>query len=508
MRTLIQAFNSNPRQRLLLGLLLGLGSAFLPGINQLEYSARATMAILVLTAWCWLSMALPLPIASLLPALLLPAAGVMSAREVAPLYFQDILMLFLGGFILALALELHGLHRRFALRALSFFGNQPRRVVLGFMVASAGLSMFVSNTSTAILMLPVALAVIDGCSKDNSKKLAPPLLLGIAYACSIGGVGTPIGTAPNSVLIGQTADKFPNAPELGFGTWMIGTLPFIVCFLFCAWLVLTRVAWRLPKEGFPGLSKLLAERKSLPTRNAAQNKVAGIFIFVALAWITRQGADFGEVSIPGWQKLLPLNISATISDATVALLGVVALFSFSDNDSKPLIKWEDCRALPWGVLLLLGGGFALAKACEVSGLSQAAGEALGQLVANSSPVAAVFIVSLVVTFLTEITSNTATINLILPLLFSTSVAAGLHPMMLAVPATMAVSCAFMLPVATPPNAILFGSGRLRIGQMARAGFLLNLLTAILVTIFALSWTLPKWDYDIDEIPSWSTTAER
>jgi len=487
-------------------------AAFVPGVDTLGYSARAAFAVVVLTAWCWLTTALPMPVASLLPVLLLPATGVMSAREVAPLYFQDILMLFLGGFILALALERHNLHRRFALRALSVFGHRPRRVVLGFMVASACLSMFVSNTSTALLMLPVAVAILDGCSRENSAKLAPPLLLGIAYACSIGGVGTPIGTAPNSVLLGQTMDRFPDAPVIGFGTWMIGTLPFIVVFLVLAWLVLTRVVWRLPNGGFPGLEKLRSEREQLPPRTRTQNKVAIVFAAVATAWITRQGADFGSFHIPGWHQLLPPFISASISDATVAMAGVVALFAMSgesrEGKTEPLLTWEDCKQLPWGVLLLLGGGFALARACEVSGLSVAAGESLGQLVADSSPTASVFVVSLVLTFLTEVTSNTATINLMLPLLFSAAVAADMHPMLLAVPATMAVSCAFMLPVATPPNAIMFGSGRLRIGQMARAGLLLNLLTALLVTLFALGWTLPQWDFDITQIPAWAENGNR
>ncbi len=496
-------FLSNPRWKIIPGLFFACLTPYIPWVNELESEARFTAAIVVLTAWCWLTSALPIPVASLLPAFLLPVTGVLSAQDVAPLYFQDILLLFLGGFILALSLERHQLHKRFALRAINVFGVQPRRVVLGFMVAAACLSMFVSNTSTALLLLPVALAVLEGCSEHNRKMLSAPLLLGIAYACSIGGVATPIGTAPNAVLLGQMLDRFPEAPEIPFGTWMIGALPFVIVFLLCAWFVLVRIAWKLPNHSFPGLVELQAQRKTQRPRTVNQNRVALIFGSVAFAWITRQGADFGSISIPGWQNLLPELASDSISDATVALGGVFLLFLFPATDAPRLMDWEDCKNIPWGVLLLLGGGFALAKACETSGLSEAAGASLGYFISSASPLTAIFVVSLIVAFLTEITSNTATINLMLPLLFSTCVAAGIHPMLFAVPATMAVSCAFMLPVATPPNAILFASGQLRISQMARAGFLLNILTAILVTLFAYYWTLPTWGFDVSEVPAWA-----
>ncbi|MCX8229510.1 MAG: SLC13 family permease [Planctomycetota bacterium] len=480
----------------LCGLLISGFAPFLPGIINLPVDARSTAAVVVFTAWCWLTGALPLPIASLLPVVLLPATGVISARDVAPLYFQDILMLFLGGFILAIALEHHNLHKRFALRALSTFGTRPSRVILGFMVAGAGLSMFVSNTSTALLLLPVALAVLDGCEEENRKQLTAPLLLGIAYACSIGGVATPIGTAPNSVFLGQMMDRFPEMTTIGFGTWFIGAFPLVVIFLATTWWVLTRISFRLPTHSIPGLEQLRKTKDAQPPRTQDQNKVALVFGGVALAWMTRQGADFGSINLPGWETLLPETISASISDASVAMLGVIILFLLPDKNKNRLLEWEDCKNIPWGILLLLGGGFALAKACEVSGLSNAIGQNLGALITSVSPLMAIFVTCLGITFLTEITSNTATINLMLPLLFSACIAADVHPMLLAVPATFAVSCAFMLPVATPPNAILFASGRLRMGQMAKAGFLLNLVTAVLVTLVTYCWTLPAWGFEV------------
>jgi sodium-dependent dicarboxylate transporter 2/3/5 len=493
----------NPRLRLLAGAALALLLTRLPALQGLPPEARATAGTALFTAWCWLTAALPLPVASLLPALLLPATGALPAREVAPYYFQDIIVLFLGGFVLALALERHELHRRFALTALRLFGARPRRVVLGFMLVAGLLSMFISNTSTALLMLPVAVALLEACRPEDARRLSPPLLLGIAYACSIGGTATPIGTAPNSVLLGQLADRFPGAPEIAFGTWFLGAAPFAITFLALAWLVLTRVVSRLPDVAVPELVEMEERAGQLPPRTAVQTRTLGVFVLVAALWMTRQGADFGAFAVPGWRELLPLGVSDSISDATVALFGVVLLFALPGEEGRGLLEWEDCAALPWGVLLLLGGGFALAKSCDATGLSSAIGESLSGTVGTMPPVLTVLVLSLGVTFLTEITSNTATINLLLPLAFSACVAAGVNPMLLAVPATFAVSCAFMLPVATPPNAILFGSGRISVAQMARAGFLLNLLTTLVVTLFTFLWIAPRWGIDLTVFPEWA-----
>jgi solute carrier family 13 (sodium-dependent dicarboxylate transporter), member 2/3/5 len=487
------------------GVVLASVVPFLPGVIELSPEARAVAGVAILTAWCWLTAALPLPVASLLPAFLLPATGAIPARSVAPWYFHDILLLFLGGFILAIALERYNLHRRFALRALSVFGAGPRRVVLGFMVVGAGLSMFVSNTSTALLMLPVALAVLDRCNEADRANLTRPLLLGIAYACSIGGVATPIGTAPNSVFLGQLRDRFPDAPSIPFGTWFFGTLPMVVSFLACVWFVLVRVVHRVPVESSMSVEDVREERRAAGRRNPEQNRVLAVFSMVAFLWLTRSGVDFGSLAIPGWQALVPDRVANTLSDSTIALFGVMLLFLLPGRARQggALLDWEDCKGIPWGILLLLGGGFALARACEESGLSMAIGQAMAGSLDSTPPLLMVFLVALGVTFLTEITSNTATINVLLPLMFSACVAAQVHPMLLALPATLAVSCAFMLPVATPPNAILFSSGRLTVMDMARAGLLLNLLTAVLVSLFTYFWIAPMWGFELGEFPSWA-----
>ncbi|PCJ51556.1 MAG: hypothetical protein COA70_14050 [Planctomycetota bacterium] len=494
-----------PLQRLLPGVAIALVVPWLPWVSDLPYEARATAGIAFFTAYCWIREALPLPIASLMPALLFPALGVVDAREVAPWYFKDILLLFLGGFILALALERYGLHHRFALRSLRIFGTKPRRVVLGFMLVGGFMSMFISNTSTALLMLPVAISLLQQCTAEEQKLLNAPLLLGIAYSCSIGGVATPIGTAPNSVLLGMYAERFPEAPEISFGTWFFGAFPFVIVFLFVAWFCLCRVTGKLGSKRTPSLDRFIEERAGQAKRTPEQNRVLGVFAMVAILWMTRQGIDFGSVAIPGWASFLPAHVAATLKDSTVALVGVLLLFSIPGRAKQTgaLMDWEDCKNIPWGILLLLGGGFALAKGFEVSGLSAAVGDAMGSSLQVLPLWGTVFCVAIAVTFLTEITSNTATINILLPVLFSASVAAGLHPMALAIPLTFAVSCAFMMPVSTPPNAILFSSGRLKMGEMAKAGLVLNLCTAVLVTLFCIYWVAPQWGFDLGTSPSWA-----
>ncbi len=502
------ALRSLHRRRMLLLLAGGLGTFLvsrLPGVAALEDPAHATACVAFFTAWCWLTLALPLPVSALLPAILLPASGAVSARVVAPSYFHDILLLFLGGFILALALERYGLHRRFALLALESFGVRPRRLVLGFMVVAAGLSMFISNTSTALLMLPVALAVLEDCPEGERNRLGVPLLLGMAYACSIGGTATPIGTAPNAVLLGQLRDRFPGAPQIAFGTWFLGALPFVLVMLLVTWLMLTFLLHPLSPKPLSALEGVAERRKAQGKRTPGQNRVLFVFALVALLWLTRRGIEFGNWSLPGWSSLLPAAIAGAISDSTVALFGALLFFILpgESRETGSLLGWKDCKDIPWGVLLLLGGGFALARAFESTGLSGEVGLALQPMVSALPPFALVVVVSLVVTFLTEITSNTATINVLLPLFFSAAVAARIHPLLLALPATFAVSCAFMLPVGTPPNAILFSSGRLTVFQMARAGFLLNLLAVILVSLFAVFWIAPSWGFDLGSFPDWA-----
>lgn len=494
--------------RLLIGGALALALPFLPGVRDLDPPARRTASVTVFTAWCWITEALPLAVGALLPAILLPAAGVVSARQIAPWYFDDILFLFLGGFILSIALERTRLHERLAWRAVAFFGSRPRRLVLGLMAATAILSMFVNNTSATLVMLPVGLALLSRCEPAERTQLQVPLLLGIAYASTIGGIATPIGTAPNILFLGMFQERFPNAPVPGFGTWMLAVLPLSAVFLLICWQVLVRVAGKPAGDSSPALASYALEAARLPPRSSEQNRVLAVFSFVVIAWLTREPADLGFVRVPGWKEALPIELATSISDATVALFGATLLFLIpcGPKNSRRLLVWEDCRGLPWGVLLLIGGGLALAKSFEQSGLSAAVAGGLASALDVLPIPLIVLLVSASVTLLTEIASNTATINVLLPLLFGAAVAAGLHPLLVAIPAVLSVSYGFALPVGTPPNAIVFATGQIRMTQMLRVGLILNVLAILLVSLFTLFWTGPRLGFDQRAMPDWAAPA--
>lgn len=478
---------------------------WLPGVAGLEAEARATAAVAVLTALCWMTEALPLPVASLLPALLLPALGAVPAPVLAPWYFDDILLLFLGGFVLALAIERYGLHERLAWRAVAVFGARPSRLVLGMMVATAGLSMFVNNTSSTLVMLPVAMALLARCGEEEQRRLGSPLMLGVAYAATIGGLATPVGTAPNMVFLAQTRARFPDAPEIGFGQWTIAMLPLAAVFLVATWLVLTRLTGRVPRGLSPGLAAGAAEARDRAPLDRDARKVAAIFGAVALLWMTRKSADLGGVRLPGWSELLPDAVAGAIGDSTVALLGCVLLFALPSRRApgSPLMRWEDCRDLPWGVLLLIGGGLALARAFDETGLSTAVARGLAGALEVLPPWAVLVLVSASVTLLTELASNTAAINILLPLLFGAAVQSGMHPMLVALPAVISVSYAYMLPVGTPPNAIAYASGRIPMRDMVRAGSLLDAIAVALVCLFTVFWVAPRLGFDLAAPPAWA-----
>jgi len=481
---------------------------FLPGVSELDASARATAAVAVLTALCWITEALPLPVASLLPAILLPALGAVSASEIAPWYFHDILLLFLGGFVLAIALERYGLHERLAWRAVSVFGARPRRLVLGLMVATAGLSMFVNNTSSTLVMLPVAMALLARCSAEEQSKLGSPLMLGVAYAATIGGLATPIGTAPNMVFLAQSRARFPDAPELGFGNWMIAMLPLAVAMLLVTWWVLTRVTGRPSNLPSVGLAQGAREARALPPLDHDARFVLIVFCSVAALWLSRTTADLGAFKVHGWSELLPATVAAAVSDSTVALLGCVLLFAIPSRrrGGAPLLAWEDCRDLPWGVLLLIGGGLALARAFDSTGLSTAVAQGLSGALETLPTWGILLVVAASVTLLSELASNTAAINILLPLLFGAAIQAGMHPMLVALPAVISVSYAYMMPVGTPPNAIAFATGRIPMRDMVRAGFLLDLIAISLVCLFVVFWVAPRLGFDLGTMPEWAASA--
>ncbi|MEL0006193.1 MAG: SLC13 family permease [Luminiphilus sp.] len=407
----------------------------------------------------WIFEPIPIPVTSLLPIAVLPAVGILTVDQVGAAVGSPLIILLMGGFLLSRGMESTGAHHRIALTVVNLVGgDNPRRLVLGFMLAGAALSMWISNTASALMLMPVALAVLASCS--DRPRLAVPLLLGLAWSCSIGGLGTPIGTPPNLIFV--QVYEATTREVISFGQWMSWGLPVIAMLLPAAWLWVTR---DLPSE-------LKVTLPVVGPWRSAERRVLIIFAITALAWTTR-AEPFG-----GWQQWFGLP---TANDASVALIAVLALFIARDKEGAPLIEWQQANAIPWGVLLLFGGGICLAKGFVASGLSAEVGEALTQL-AVLPVLVMMLVMALVVTFLTEATSNTATTALLMPVLAAVAMAVEIDPLLLMVPAAMSASCAFMLPVATAPNAVVFGTGELPIQRMVREGLFLNLIGAVIIAI--------------------------
>ncbi len=413
---------------------------------------------LLCVVW-WVFEPIPIPVTSLLPIALLPLFGVLTPAEVGQAYGSPLILLLLGGFLLSKAMEHSGAHRRIAIGMVNLFGaTSGRRLVMGFMCAAAVLSMWISNTATTLMLLPVALAVLD--ATEERERLAAPLLLGVAYAASVGGLGTPIGTPPNLIFMQVYAQT--TGETISFTHWMSWAVPVVMLMVPAMALILTRdVSGRLSVQ-LPAVGAWRTEER----------RVMIIFGLTALAWITR-GEPFG-----GWKAWLGLPQA---NDASVALLAVVAMFLTPNGRGERLLTWERAATIPWGVLLLFSGGICLAAGFVNSGLSALLGDWLSGLT-RIHLYALILLICLVVTFMTETTSNTASTTLLMPVLAAAALAAGIAPELIMVPAAMSASCAFMLPVATAPNSVVFGSGLIPISRMAREGVVMNFLGAAIISV--------------------------
>lgn len=423
-----------------------------------------TAAVAIICIIWWIFEPVPIPVTSLLPLAIFQISGVLTKSEIGQAYGSPLILLLLGGFILSRSMERSGAHLRLALFMVNLFGNtSSKQLVLGFMVTSAALSMWISNTATTLMLLPVALAVANQ-SKD--KQLAIPLMLSVAYAASIGGIGTPIGTPPNLVFMQVYEQQFDK--NIGFTEWMSWGIPIVLCMIPMTWLWLTRKLNYSGGFDMPDVGRW----------STIEKRVMTVFALTATAWITRK-EPFG-----GWSSWLDLP---TANDASVALIAVILMFVIpagyesKERRHEKLLDWDTAVTIPWGILLLFGGGITLAKAFGVSGLSAAIAENLSGL--SALPVLAmIFAICLGVTFLTEVTSNTASTVLLMPVLAATAMGSDIDPRLLMIPAAISASCAFMMPVATPPNSIVYASGFLSTRIMAREGFVLNISGAVIITL--------------------------
>ncbi|HSG46191.1 MAG TPA: DASS family sodium-coupled anion symporter [Longimicrobiales bacterium] len=450
----------------------------LPAPAGLPVEGWHTAAVALWMAAWWITEAVPIPVTALLPLVLFPGLGVLSMADAAAPYANEVIFLFMGGFFLAAAMESCGLHRRVALGIIRKVGLGPERLVLGFMLATAFLSMWISNTATAAMMLPIGVAVVELFRGDSPREgfpLGMALMLGIAYGASIGGVATLIGTPPNAIFAAASSELLQ--VDIGFGQWMLLGVPVTLVMIPLTWLLLVKVLFRPGALGGDAARILEEEIRSLGPASTAERRVAVVFVVTALAWILRAPKTLGDVVIPGLQTWAP-----ELRDSTIAMAASLVLFVLTRGGGSraPLLTWRQARAIPWGVLILFGGGLSLARAMERSGLSEWIGSSVAGL-ESLSPLLIFGVLALLFVFLTELTSNAATTTMAMPVLVGAAAAMGAPAIPLMIVATLSSSMAFMLPVATPPNAIVFGSDYLTIPQMARAGFLLNLLAVAVVT---------------------------
>lgn len=461
----------------------------------LSFEARAVLATTLWVAVWWITEAIPIPATSLLPIFLLPVTGALDTGTVTSAYGDDIIFLFLGGFFIATAMEKWNLHKRIALAIIAFVGTSTQRILLGFMIATAFLSMWVSNTASVMMMVPMALAITAQVASSLKGKpeardipvFEKALIFGVGYAGTIGGLGTLIGTPPNIILAAQARQLFD--VDITFASWMMIGVPVVILLLGIAWIYLGRIVFRMSIKGLPGGKAVIQqERHALGRLSFEEKAVAAIFSFAAFMWITR-----GFI----WNDLLP-----QITDGMIAVLAAVLLFVIPTSAGKPsrVLDWKDSVNIPWGILLLFGGGLAIAAGFRGTGLSEWMGTQLTVL-DGFHLLVIITSATLLILFLTEITSNTATATMILPVVAALAMALDIHPFALMIPCAMAANCAFMLPVGTPPNAIIFATNKLTILEMVKTGAAMNIIASLLI-VLAVYFLVPViWGLDLTSVPA-------
>ncbi|MBI2215121.1 MAG: SLC13/DASS family transporter [Acidobacteria bacterium] len=451
-------------------------------------SVRTTAATGLLMGLLWLSEALPLGLTALVPLVVFPLTGIRTADQAAAPYANSAVFLFLGGFLVASAVEKWGLHRRIAWHTLRRVGTEPRRIVLAVMIATAGLSMWISNTATTLMLAPIAVAIVHGASGTHEDELGAshdnPLarlgsatLLAVCYGASLGGLGTPIGTPTNLIFFGSVRELFPTIPAISFAQWLIVGVVYLALALPACWLILI-VGMRLGKGAPIPIERLGLTKPTTMTRG--EKLTIALFTATAILWIFRADIAIGpNFHIPGWASLFPA--AKSINDSTVALVMAFVGFMLPAGGGQRLIGWSEFKRAPWEILILFGGGYALADALEASGFSKWCGERL-EFVGSWPPVATIVVICIVVTLLSEMASNVATASAMMPVMAAVATTIGVHPYFLMLPAVLAASSGFMLPVATAPNTIVFGTGLVKVRDMAKSGFALDLACTLIITL--------------------------
>ncbi len=445
---------------------------FVPAAGDFTPNVRFTAFVALLMALLWLTEAIPMGMTSLIPLVAFPLAGINTMEKTAAPYANSAVFLFMGGFLVAAAFERWGLHQRLAYSALRAVGTQPRRIVFAVILVTAFLSMWISNTATTLMMTPIAVAVMTGIGKEA--RTAEATLLGVAYAASLGGIGTPIGTPTNLIFLGAAHELFPQLPTVTFAQWMVFGVAYLIVLVPTCWAIVVYTA-RVPKGEAIPFEQLGIEKRGAMSRG--EKTALALCITTAILWITRTW----------WGELFPSG--KMINDATVAIAMALLAFLLPTGKDERLLGWDEIKKIPWDVLILFGGGFALADALETSGFSKWAGARLS-FVGNWPPVLMIVTVCIVVTLLSEVASNVATATAMMPIAAALATSIGVHPYLLMIPAVLAASSGFMLPVATAPNTIVYATGFIRVKAMARSGLLLDIAAAIVITL--LIFTVIPW----------------
>lgn len=455
--------------------------------HEIHPKAPLMAAIVILMAVWWVLEVIPIPVTSILPILLFPLFGISSVADVGVFYGRPIIFLFLGGFMLALGLQESGVHKRIALKLIGIIGSSPKRLILGFMVSAGFLSMWISNTASVMVMLPIGLSIMESVRQEMTderlfRNFGICFMLGIAYAADMGGMATLVGTPPNLIFLEMYGQLFPDAPVIGFLDWMIIGLPLSLIFMASGWFILTHFIFKMPSENlFKKGVGINAQLNDLGKMNRDEKASGLIFLMAALLWMTGSDIRLTDTAvIHGWRHLLGMEM---VNDSAVAVGASMLLFIVPSQKRKgALLTWEKAKTVPWGILLLFGGGFAIAGGFKSSGLSELTANLFAEM-PPMAPLAVVALVCVCVTFLTELTSNSAITSLLLPILATGAVVLDVDPKLLMIPATLSASCAFMTPIASPTQAIVFGSGYMTIKEMMRTGIWFNLLGVVLMMIF-------------------------
>jgi|TARA_B110000483_G_scaffold55119_1_gene68825 sodium-dependent dicarboxylate transporter 2/3/5 len=482
---------------LIIGIIFLIATCLLPSPESLNNKAWLTLGVAILMATWWLTEAIPLPATGLLPIVLFPLLGISSIKDTAQAFSHPIIFLFMGGFIIGLAMQHTGLHKRIAYYIISKFKSSPKSLVFGFMCATAFLSMWISNSATAIMMLPIALSIITVFKEDKNdikdNNFDKALVLSIAFSATIGGIATIIGTPPNTVMAAMLSEIYNY--EINFVDWLKIGLPTSIILLPITWIILTFLCFPLNSKASIKDKVIKDKIKELGKISQDEIMVGIVFIITASLWISRKWLS---TALDG---VIP---AGALNDSTIAIMAAIFLFIIPSNrpKRKRLIDWQVAQNIPWGALILIGGGLSLATVINSSGLATW----IGSLSSNLSNISIVFIVLICIAsiiVLTELTSNTATASTFIPIMGATALGLGQDPLLLIIPATLAASCAFMMPVATPPNTIAYASGHLKISDMIKAGIWLNIISIIIIGVIIALILGPVFDVELNKIPIWA-----